>query len=137
MTTPQISFKLSGLSRLSKKLKASTKDSVIKKAMYISAVDIAGWVKDKRLTGPRPKYLGVITGRLRSSITAGRTIRRGNTYMTPIGTNVIYARTHELGDNRRGIPARPFLRPGIKERKNQRRILTIIKSLIEKSIKRA
>jgi len=44
------------------------------------------------------------TGNLRNSIT-----RKADKHGVEIGTDVLYAATQQFGDERRGIPARPFL----------------------------
>ena len=78
------------------------------------------------LTGPRPEKLGVVTGRLRSSIhwkikRLSKSVIEGS-----IGTNVFYAKLHEEGfvsRNKNGQGSsirvvkekRPFLKPGIED----------------------
>ena len=107
------------IERLLRKLDPAKSDVVIRKSLYESAQYIARWVKDKRLTGPRPKYLGVISDMLRGSIHATPTERNGNTYKARIGSRgVPYARAHEFGYPPRNLPARPFLRPALEDRKN-------------------
>lgn len=63
------------------------------KRFGLEAVSIA---KTKYLTGPRPEKIGVVGGRLRSSI-ATKTVQDGNIISTTIGSNLIYAAIHELG----------------------------------------
>ena len=92
MTEPFVRLRIGGLPKLLKKLSRRVMDKAILKGMKVGATSITGWIKEKRLTGPRPRYLGVVTGKLRSSITAGRAIRRGQRYLVNIGTNVVYAR---------------------------------------------
>ena len=112
--------------RLLKKLDAEEQGEVIKKSLFQSALFINNWIKQNRLSGPRPIYLGVVTGRLRSSITAAQTEKVGNSYIAKIGTNVEYARRHEYGDvalgithkKGKGIPSRPYMRPAIEDRQN-------------------
>ena len=100
-------------------------------------------IQTKYLTGPRPEKLGVVTGRLRSSI--GYLLRPGAKKMTAeVGTKVEYAAIHEYGGVTRAhtilpknkkalfwpgarhpvklvqhpgskMPARPFVEPGVKE----------------------
>ena len=164
---------IKGIENLLKKVDSVTQKDVIKQSLYKSAIFITGWIKERRLTGPRPKFLGVKSGRLRSSITASPTVQEGNEYITKIGTNVEYAPIHEFGgvihrnprsslfiQNRfsrgskkgrfkkgstrgRGftfqgydvtIPSRPFLRPGIEDKDNQKRVLTILVQNINKAL---
>ena len=101
--------------------------------------------KEKYLTGPRPEKLGVVTGRLRSSIRA-KVEARPDRIVAKFGTDVPYAAIHEFGGttpprtilprkagvlswvsggkrffaskvNHPGgkVRARPFLRPAIEE----------------------
>ena len=92
-------------------------------------------IKTGYLTGPRPEKLGVVTGRLRSSITYLMTPNPGK-ITAEIGTNVIYGAVHEYGGiilPKKGnylkfktgggwvsvkkvtMPKRPFIEPGIKD----------------------
>jgi len=70
------------------------------------------------LTGPRPSKLGVVTGRLRSSIGYQIQVQK-NFILGVIGTKVWYARLHEEGTTflRGGVsvtfPTRPFIEPGL------------------------
>lgn len=74
--------------------------------------------------------LNVLSGRLRSSIKTD--VRRmGNEIIGTIGSNVIYAKVHELGLG--NMPARPFLRPAIDENINM--INSIIIDSINKEVK--
>jgi phage gpG-like protein len=132
-----MSVQINGLPKLLKKLDALTREDVIKSGMYEGAQYISGWIKDNRLSGPRPQYLGVVTGRLRSSITAKPTEHSGNTYTTKIGTNVEYARVHEFGYPPRNIPARPYLVPGIQDKGNQQMVLDTIRERINQALKEA
>lgn len=52
------------------------------------------------------------SGQMRAKTTAE--MNRGN-LSAKIGTSVIQAATHEYGDEERGIPERPYLRPALKE----------------------
>ena len=102
---------------------AAKVDQVVQGSLTKSVQYLAGWVKDRRLSGPRLTYLGVVTGRLRSSITGFPVIKTGDGYRATIGTNVVYGRIHEMGGRTgRGyavkMPARPFLRPAIEDRVN-------------------
>ncbi len=64
-------------------------------------------VKTQYLRGPRPKRLGVVTGRLMSSISHGSADSRSRFVSTPttsiyyVGTNVDYGAMWEFGFNRR------------------------------------
>lgn len=112
--------------RLLKKLSAEEQDKVIRESLYESAQYLTGWIKTNKLSGPRPINLGVVTGRLRSSISTAPTQKQGNVYRAIIGTNVVYARRHEYGDvelgithkKGLGIPPRPFMRPAVSDQKN-------------------
>ena len=100
-------------------------------------------IQTRHLTGPRPQKLGVVSGRLRSSI--GYLLRPGSKKMTAeVGTIVEYAAIHEYGGVTRAhtilpknkkalfwpgarhpvklvqhpgskMPERPFVEPGVKE----------------------
>lgn len=82
---------------------------------------------------PVPGILTSRTGQLRRSIhhTQARwQVINGETQVTSaIGTNVVYAATHEFGDKSRNIPARPFLAPAYKDNyeKFKKRIEQIVK----------
>lgn len=73
---------------------------------------VAARAKEHYLSGPRPEVLGVITGRLRSSIMF-RVNERAQSVV--VGTNVVYAPPHEIGDLKRGLKARPFLGPAVSD----------------------
>ena len=81
---------------------------VMKKSMFMSERTS----KSDYLSGPRPHKLGVVTGRLRSSVKGTAEIKGSNT-IGHLGTNVVYAPAHELGYEPRNLPARPFLVPAI------------------------
>jgi len=91
--------------------------------------------KKDYLSGPRPGKLQRRSGRLRGSITS-RVRLSGDKVSGELGTNVIYARIHELGGEIRPktaqylkfqiagqwrsvkqvlMPARPFLRPAMED----------------------
>ena len=131
-----ISLQIKGMGRLMRKLNAIAKDKVIRQSLFEGAIELTKWSKEKRLTGPRPKYLGVVTGRLRSSVAATRALRRGNKYYSAIGTNVKYAPVHELGGAKKNIPARPFLKPAITNKKNRDLILKIFRDNIKREVDR-
>lgn len=134
MISQEYTIELGGLKELIARLERSTRADVIKKAMNLSGIMLAGWSKKNRLTGPRPKYLGVVTGRLRSSIASGKTIETKDGYETKIGTNVVYARAHEFGYEPRNLPARPFLRPSLADPGNRKQILNILTENINKAL---
>lgn len=139
---PDISMEIkkSDVDNLLKKLDPQQRDGTIRQSLYQSGIFLSGWIKNKRLSGPRPQFLGVVTGRLRSSITATPTQKSGNTYFCRIGTNVIYGRRHEYGDEVLGIthkkgigiPARPFMRPAVEDRANRQAVLTDLKRNVDK-----
>lgn len=57
---------------------------------------------------------GVLTGTLRASLDV-ESFRDGtNTFVARAGSNLEYARAHELGSPSRNLPARPFLRPAFR-----------------------
>ena len=112
------------LERLMKKLDYQKRDDVIRESLYQSVIYLSGWIKDRRLSGPRPQFLGVDTGRLRASITGSRTEKIMDTYQAKVGTNVVYGRIHEFGGPIRGgqMPARPFMRPAVADKENQQNV---------------
>jgi len=78
----------------------------------------------------KPGNLRVRSGRLRSSIFSN--VRKdGTDVIGEIGSNVYYARLHELGTKR--LPARPFLQPAIRD--NIDKIQQIIIDSINKEVK--
>jgi phage gpG-like protein len=120
------SIEIKGLEELMNKLTASVREDVIKRSLYQGGLLLAGWSKKNRLSGPRPQFLGVVTGRLRSSITASPTEHIGSEYRVRIDTNVEYGPTHEFGSLSRNIPARPFLRPALEDEGNRSMVLNIL-----------
>jgi phage gpG-like protein len=65
-------------------------------------------------------FPGVVTGRLRNSVTA-QLSSYGTEFRGIVGPDVWYAVNHELG---RGVPMRPYLAPAFrKERQYVRRVL--------------
>ena len=129
----EFSIQVTGVKELIEKLGKATAQETIEPALLRGAIHLQGWSKTERLSGPRPRFLGVGTGHLRSSITVSRSIDRNNLTFF-IGTNVKYARIHEFGGVIRAknapylafkigekfirkkqvvIPARPFLSPAI------------------------
>lgn len=93
----QVVIPTEDIAKLLNKLKAITRASVIKKSLFQGGQYINGWIRDKRLSGPRPQYLGVKTGRLRSSIATSKPEQSGNMFFVKIGTNIKYAPIHEFG----------------------------------------
>lgn len=117
-------IQIKGLEKLLRKVDAATRNATLIDALTRGAYHTQEWIVKNRLTGPRPKYLGRISSRLATSIAVVRGERSGDEIVARIGTNVEYARTHEYGRDQ--IPARPFLRPGIEDRQNQRWIMDSI-----------
>jgi len=76
----------------------------------LAPATVAGRRKGKRKQSARfsAKIL-MDTGRLRGSITTKKSMLPPTVW---IGTNIIYARTHQFGDPGRNIVARPFLPTG-------------------------
>lgn len=89
--------KVEGISELLSKLQAATAGKVITRSLEQGGVFLAGWIKDNRLTGPRPRYLGVISGFLRSSISSSKAESVSGGWQVRIGTNKEYAPIHEFG----------------------------------------
>jgi len=73
-------------------LQAGTRDSM-KRAVLRLAIMLQNYVKQNELTG---QALHTRTGRLKGSITAKAT-DDGTTFAGIVGTNVVYARIHEMG----------------------------------------
>ena len=123
-------------------------------ALQEGAYNIQEWIMSRRLAGPRPTYLGVITGNLSSSIAVGRTEKITGGYEVKIGTNVVYAAIHEFGfkgpidiksfirgtsrvsahTRKMNMPARPFMRPGLEDKENQRFVLDRLQKRIEEAV---
>lgn len=121
------------------KLDAMTQRKAITDALTLGGMQIAAWSQENRLTGPRPTYLGIVSNRLRSSIAVFTSLSAKNSFEVRVGTNVVYAAIHEFGGARgRGmIPARPFLRPSIENRENQRIILNLLTQRISEAVRKA
>lgn len=131
-------IEIKGFDKLVKKLGQATAFETIDPTLTQAGLLLQAWSVKNRLRGPRPKYLGVRTGRLYSSIGVYRSINR-NEYSVKIGTNVEYARIHEFGGRvgkyGRGImPARPFLRPAIEDPTNRKDILNILTRAINEAL---
>ena len=135
MSEPYVKLEIKGMPRLLRKMNATTSTVAIIKGFKRAGIHISGWIKENRLTGPRPKYLGVKSGRLRASIISGNVYKMGNKFSMPIGTNVKYGKFHELGTKR--LPKRPFLQPGIENRGNQREAVRLILESIKSAQMRA
>lgn len=116
-------FDVTQMKNLFEKLDSTSKPRVLKRSLDQSGKFLAGWIKSNRLTGPRPTFLGVITGRLRSSISSTKPTKTKLGYQIKIGTNVEYAPKHEFGS--KFVRERPFLRPSIESRANQIKIISI------------
>jgi phage gpG-like protein len=127
----QMTINRKDFDKLLNKLDEKKRDEVIRGSLYRSANYLTGWIKTNRLSGPRPEFLGVVTGRLRSSITAVRTEKTGNTYIAKIGTNVEYGPRHEYGIN---IRPRPFMRPAVEDRRNQEEVVQDLMESITKQL---
>ena len=89
----------------------------LKEAMRQGLLAIQSHSKAHYLHGPRPQKLGVVSGRLSSSLTTNVNTQ-GNEIIGKIGTNVWYGRLWEMGNPRvKRYPQRPFLRPAIDDKK--------------------
>lgn len=108
----------------------------VRVALYKATMDLTRYVKEQKLSD---QVLRVRTGRLRRSIT-GRVEDSDGKFEGIVGTNVRYARVHELGfkgvvqvkahirrikgqaipvrshSRKLDLPARPFLNPSLQER---------------------
>lgn len=81
------------------------------------------WLKFKITHGFDPRILHKRGDHpLRASVTTGQGLRKGRNqileverYSLRFGSNLPYAATHQFGDSRRKIPARPFLIVGRKD----------------------
>jgi phage gpG-like protein len=105
---------------------------VIEKSFKQKMLEAERISKKDYLSGPRPRKLGVVTGRLRNSIKIS--VKQINDSLKgTIGTNVKYAPVHEFG-GRTGrnksvrMPKRPFLQPALED------ILPSLEKAIEKEI---
>ncbi len=130
-------IEIKGIKELIDKLENSVKPTIIKSSLTQGGALLTAWIKKNRLSGPRPRILGVKSGRLRSSISFSPATQNGNEYSTKIGTNVIYAPIHEFGGRigKRGkMPARPFLRPSLQDEGNRKQILNILTKNISEAL---
>jgi phage gpG-like protein len=74
--------------------------ATIDRDMKLLGQRLVARAKSGYLSGPRPGKIGVVTGRLRSSINAALSsslTNRGRTVELRFGTDVPYARKHEYG----------------------------------------
>jgi phage gpG-like protein len=137
-------IKVEGLKELQEKLGLAVAQQTIEGPMEKSAYFLQAWSQKNRLSGPRPNILGVVTNRLRSSLSVSRSIKRGE-FSFFIGTNVEYARQHEFGGTFNKIskkgksftatyPARPFLRPAIENQDNINKITASINKSISDAL---
>ena len=136
MIKPDVHMEIRGLNKLANRLDPNRRAAAIVRGMRQAGRHISGWIKEYRLSGPRPKYLGRVTGNLAGSITAGKVLRHGNSFRMPIGTNITaggfsYPRLHEYGGKYH--PARPFLRPGIENRGNRQETLRLLIDAIKQA----
>ena len=137
-----IQAKISGLEKLAMKLRPQVRDNVIKSSLTKGAFYLQNWIQRRRLTGPRPGFLGVVSGRLRASISVQTAQKSGNNYVAKIGTNVVYAAIHEFGGRTgRGkgfmMKPRPFMQPAIDDLKNRKFILTMLTRNIQRALDKA
>jgi phage gpG-like protein len=102
---------LTAVGRLSSEQKEKLKSRIRDEVVWFGE-NTVGTSRQKFLSG-RPG-LNVITGRLRSSINyVVRNVDKG--FSLEVGTNVIYAATHEFGSRDGFIRPRPFLKPAVEE----------------------
>lgn len=130
-----IDFRIVGTKEVMRRLNGFTRVLRLqnKKAMEQAAIETANKSKSEYLSGPRPAKLGVLTGRLRSSITHQVT-GQGKDLVGEVGTNVIYGRVHEFGYPERNIPARPFLNPALTDM--ERRVIELFGGAVQIAIRR-
>jgi len=152
-----IELEKTSLNNLISKLKASARREVIEETLLDSGIYLTRWIVRNRLLGPRPRYLGRVTGNLGGKITATPPEKTSDGYQIKIGTNVEYARIHEYGgtikpgikgflawrDRRtKGwiftkkpvkIRARPFLRPALESQTNQLFVLNTLSKKINEA----
>lgn len=122
------------MAQLQRKMQDWQKDfpDDLDKALNKVSKEVVAEAQRNYLTGPRPQKLGVVTGRLRSSIT-NRVKKEHGKVIAQVGTNVTYGRLWELGEGNR--KARPFLRPAVQAKRP--RILEVLEDAMIKSYKRA
>jgi len=103
------------------------------KAVQQGVLKVQSTAQSQYLTGPRPHKLGVVSGRLRGSITVN-TSRKGNTVSGRVGTNVLYGAVHELVGIGKAKRKRPFLGPALKDSRKfiNKRIDRALKEVFKK-----
>lgn len=130
-----MNVEITGLDKLRKIMDPNVVNARLKQTMAGVVLYIAAYVKSEKLSG---QVLHIQTHRLKSSIT-GTAQAVGDIISGKIGTNVVYARIHELGGtilpkngpflkfniggrwifaSKVAMPARPFLAPSLNENKN-------------------
>lgn len=124
-----------GLDKLRKMFPKDVVNARLKQTMQAITLYIASYVKSEKLSG---QVLRIRTNRLKSSI-AGTANAVGDIISGKIGTNVVYARIHELGGtivpkngpflkfniggrwifaSKVTMPKRPYLAPSLNENKS-------------------
>ena len=114
-------IEIKGLANINKTAKGLKNAAVVVKEMLLKESErftnkAVANIKENYLSGPRPERLGVVTGRLRSSIRYLIQAVGGKQFNIRLGTDLIYARAHEYGYEARGLRKRPFLRPGTEDK---------------------
>lgn len=84
------------------------------KTMMRACLEVSRTTKKDYLTGPRPERLGVVTGRLRSSVNV-QVQKKDKEVIGVVGTNVFYGRIHELIGVGKSKIKRPFLGPALEQ----------------------
>ena len=126
MGEPALGFRVLGLHDLSHAIThaAHAFKHNLHDALHKASLEVAGrakfYIRGKRRTNP-PELLGVVTGRLRQSIT-GRVEQRGPYTVGVVGPQrVTYAAIHEFGGSSTFhgravyIPPRPYLAPALRD----------------------
>ena len=111
------------------KLDGKSGGDILRQGVAKALMVVKGESQANYLTGPRPQRLGVVTGRLRSSLLVD-TERDGHTVRGTMGTDVYYARKHEFGI---GVRKRPFLGPAMKAKSRQ--VRTIVNDAFERCLR--
>jgi phage gpG-like protein len=88
-------------------------DRALMKALDLQNQLTIGYAQQRKLTGPRPQFLGVVTNRLRSSLNATPAAISGTEIESAIGSNVAYAAAHEFGFDG-NVQVRAFTRRNIR-----------------------
>ncbi len=99
MDESTIKIDIKGVQELAARLDPAKREKALISGLNLCGEMLKGWIMSQRLSGPRPQYLGVVTGRLRSSIATSGTTKVGDSLINTIGTNVEYAPVHEFGFN--------------------------------------